>query len=395
MAMEFSPPELYKILVMAAPTGHLTLARAIISYLEDLPGVQIHTIDLVAGNFEWKIFRFFYRYTPFMMGLFFMIGLVKPILGLIAANNKKRMKEKIRQILVDEDPDLVITTYHGYTPILDEIRGQFRFKYINPVSDPVSLHPILYAPGADVNVGFDENAITYGIKLGIQKERLAAAGWFTHRVFFEPQPVAQIRQKLGLDEKLTLLVCAGSEGSHAMLALLPVLFVKHHPRPFQLVFITGTDQVLARQIQAFYRRAARINPQLPRTVIHTYTERMQEFLAVSDLVIGKAGPNFIFECVAQGKPFMAITHISGNESGNLALIEDNHLGWSAENPLKASKIISQVIENPSLLHEKSLALERMKERCAAGNLYIRQQVCEWIGWQETVYFNDKTISSPR
>jgi hypothetical protein len=124
----------------------------------------------------------------------------------------------------------VITTYHGYIPILDQVRGRFRFKYINPISDPVSLHPILYSHTADYNIGFDEACRDFGGRMNIPPERIMPSGWFTSRRFFEQQPVASIRQELGLQDHLTLMVCAGSEGNQAVLSLLPVLLFTRHPR---------------------------------------------------------------------------------------------------------------------------------------------------------------------
>ncbi len=51
----------YKVLILTAPSGHTTLARAIQSFLDDIPGVSIRTIDLVGDRPEWDLFRFFYR----------------------------------------------------------------------------------------------------------------------------------------------------------------------------------------------------------------------------------------------------------------------------------------------------------------------------------------------
>jgi UDP-N-acetylglucosamine:LPS N-acetylglucosamine transferase len=47
---------------------------------------------------------------------------------------------------------------------------------------------------------------------------------------------------------------------------------------------------------------------------------MAEVLSASDIVFGKAGPNFLFNVVACKKPFVAITHVGGQEDGNLDII---------------------------------------------------------------------------
>ncbi len=52
-------------------------------------------------------------------------------------------------------------------------------------------------------------------------------------------------------------------------------------------------------------------------------------MAASDVVMGKAGPNVLFESVVLGKPFIATTHFPGQERGNLAFIERYGLGYVA------------------------------------------------------------------
>jgi len=367
----------YKVLILTAPSGHLTLANAVKTFIEDIPQVTIKTIDLVGDRLEWKLFRFMYRYAPFLMKIPFLITSNLKVLQIIKNTNIRRYKIVLTSILEQEDPDLVITAYHGYIPILDQIRGKFKFKYINPISDPISLHPILFSSSADYNIGFDDSCQVFGQKLKISAERIASRGWFTARSFFKDQPLLTIRKEIGLQDQFTLMVCAGSEGNIAILMLLPVLFFSKHPRDFQLIFITGHNSGLSKTIRWFYRIASKVNPHLPVMTLSGYTDKMQEFIAVSDVVIGKAGPNLIFECVARQKPFIAISHINGNEDGNLGMITENNLGWVAENPLNANRLIKELIANPGMLLLKQNSLEKMTGKCYAGGMFLRERVQEW------------------
>lgn len=369
----------YKILILTAPTGHLTQARAVRSYFDDLSGVHVQMADLVGENLEWDLFRFMYRYAPFLMRIPFEVTRRSPaVLRWIGNTHTKRMKESVLALLDAEDPDLVVTTYHGYIPILDGIRQNYRFKYVNPITDPISLHPILFSRAADYNIGFDERCVDFGRSMGISPQKIAPAGWFTPRLFFERQPVEQIRAKLGLEALPTLLVCAGSEGNLAVLGLLPALLFRRQARPFQVIFIAGTNRSLAHTLKAACRRANRVNPAHPRTLVVPFTDHMVEYIAVSDVVIGKAGPNLIFESVAQRKPFVAIAHISGNEDGNLNLIRQHNLGWVAENPLHANRLITDILRDPSLLAEKAAAIERMAARGCQGGLFLREKILTWM-----------------
>jgi len=367
----------YKILILTAPSGHLTQARAVKSYLEDLPDVRIKTVDLAGQNLEWIGFRIMYRYLPFIMKIPFEVTKIPLVLRFVKSNNIKRLERKLPAVLAQEKPDLVITTYHGYIALLDRIKDGASFRFVNSITDPVGPHPIIFSQAADYNIGFDEACCQIGLRLGVPPEKMMPAGWFTSRSFFEPQPVDRIRQDLGLKDRLTLLVCAGSEGSNAILSLLPVLCFTRHHKPFQVIFVTGHNHALAGTIRNAYRMARRLNEAAPHIVIREYTDKMHELMAVSDVVIGKAGPNVIFESVARRKPFIAISHLSGNEGGNLAMIKEYNLGWVAENPFAAGRLIREIILNPGALAHKARDLEKMAARCYQSGQFLRAKVLEW------------------
>ncbi len=367
----------YKILILTAPSGHSTQARAAQSYLEDIPNVRIKTLDLVSNRIEWAAFRIIYQYFPFLMRIPFEFTRNPSTFKFIRNENIQRFKELLPAILEKEDPDLVITTYHGYIPVLDQVRERFRFKYVNSITDPITFHPILFSHTADINLAFSQSCREYAARLRISPEKIVPAGWLTTKCFFEPQPVDAIRQSLGLKRQLTLLISAGSEGSYAILNLLPVLFFTRHPEPFQLIFITGHNHTLANTIWRAYRLASHLNPSVPGIVVREFTDKMHEFMAVSDAVIGKAGPNLIFESAASGKPFVAITHLSGNEDGNLGMIKENDLGWVAENPFSAGRLVQNIIHDPSLLAQKTQGLARTAEKCYRCGQFLREKVLEW------------------
>ena len=59
------------------------------------------------------------------------------------------------------------------------------------------------------------------------------------------------------------------------------------------------------------------------------------------------------------------------------MIRENNLGWVAENPFTASKLIQDLIRNPALLSAKDHDLAITAERCHNGGLFLREKVLEW------------------
>jgi processive 1,2-diacylglycerol beta-glucosyltransferase len=80
-----------------------------------------------------------------------------------------------------------------------------------------------------------------------------------------------------------------------------------------------------------------------------YTTEVQKYLRASDIVVGKAGPNTIFESVATLTPFFAISHVSGQENGNLEIIKKYKIGYVEEKPVLATLRLKEIIENPKIL----------------------------------------------
>jgi UDP-N-acetylglucosamine:LPS N-acetylglucosamine transferase len=83
-----------------------------------------------------------------------------------------------------------------------------------------------------------------------------------------------------------------------------------------------------------------------------WIENMAEVLSACDIVFGKAGPNFLFDAVATQKPFVAITHIGGQEDGNIDIIKKKKLGWIKEKNGEISDFLFEYLENPKYFEEK-------------------------------------------
>ena len=75
-------------------------------------------------------------------------------------------------------------------------------------------------------------------------------------------------------------------------------------------------------------------------------------LTASDIVFGKAGPNFLFDVVARKKPMVAITHIGGQEDGNIEIIKKKGLGWVKEKPGQAADFLLEYLEDPKYYQRK-------------------------------------------
>jgi 1,2-diacylglycerol 3-beta-galactosyltransferase len=80
-----------------------------------------------------------------------------------------------------------------------------------------------------------------------------------------------------------------------------------------------------------------------------FTREIAPLVAAADVVMGKAGPNALFEAVALGKPFVATAYIPGQEKGNLRFIREHQLGWVALRPEEQRALLVGLICAPAQL----------------------------------------------
>jgi processive 1,2-diacylglycerol beta-glucosyltransferase len=72
-------------------------------------------------------------------------------------------------------------------------------------------------------------------------------------------------------------------------------------------------------------------------------------MAVADVIMGKAGPNMLFEAITLGKPFIATSYIPGQEEANLEFIRRHKLGWVAIKAEQQEVLLKKLLVGPSEL----------------------------------------------
>jgi processive 1,2-diacylglycerol beta-glucosyltransferase len=88
-----------------------------------------------------------------------------------------------------------------------------------------------------------------------------------------------------------------------------------------------------------------------------FTKEIAPYMAAADVVMGKAGPNMLFETVTLGKPFIATTYIPGQEECNLHMIEHYGLGWVALEPERQGDLIHDLVSSPGKLNAMSATVD--------------------------------------
>lgn len=350
---------------MTAPWGHASLGEffyEIFRSPENASAAEI--LNPVKNSSLWWSYNFFYLYFPSLNEIPFKASQnhpkqTKKIISQFSRKYTKTITHAINRFV----PDIVFSTHsYIFNPTLENLldRG-YKFRFFATISDPITLHPLLFSSKA-INLCYDKTAVKFGKTHNIPEEKIIPIGWPVRKQFYEKHDPAKIRQSLGLDPKtLTFMLCGGSEGTNAILKILPFLFrVKN---PLQIILVAGNNKLLYQIGKSLPRLTKEVfSDKKPNLTIKTmgFTNELASLVQTSDLVVGKAGPNLLFETIACERPFFAITHIHGQENGNLDVIRRKGLGWVEENGGKASKLLLQITENPEIL--KKFRINVLKEK---------------------------------
>jgi len=349
-----------KILVITdhMPWGHRSIARAIYGFLKS----KEKEGEIVTEYAEVKaetgvgndIYTFLYRYFPLSNRLTRWIPVVSKRARILIENLSVVNMPELKRLINRVRPDLVICCYWFHSHSLVKLRTEEKMKFglWSVVADPWTINPATFVAGADLNLVYDEVGVKMGLKYGVKPERIMKTGWWVREEMYRSIDRKQARKKLGVyDNRPVVFVGGGSLGTNSLAQLLPVLMMIKKKCAF--IFNTGTDKLLHSTIEEYVKLLRRMKLGEDLLVRNLgWIDNMAEVLTGSDMVFGKAGPNFLFDVVACHRPMVAITHIGGQEDGNVEIIKEKGLGWVKEKPGQAADFLLEYLDNPKYFQHK-------------------------------------------
>ncbi len=368
------------ILTDHMPWGHRSIAKALYGHLSNVSEKNGWTVDYVEVEAKTGLSGDLYSwsYRNFPLGN-------KVAVKLLTMKNLRKMAieycdkniSALKEALDKYEPDLVICSYFLHSQAMAKMKkiGGWKFKLWTVVADPWSINTLSFVEGADMHLVYDSVMVDAGKKYGILKNKMFASGWWVREEMYKKisnTEKKEVRRKIGLNDSIpAIFVGGGSLGNAAIKMLLPILLTIR--KPVQIVFNTGKDEKLHKMIDRFekiIKKMPYIRDNL-KIINLAWIENMAEILSVCDLILGKAGPNFLFDVVACNKPFVAITHIGGQEDGNIEIIKKKRLGLIAEDPIAMARVIRKFLNSPEKFLEQ---IGRGVDKEAKNNLETMSRI---------------------
>ena len=142
------------------------------------------------------------------------------------------------------------------------------------------------------------------------------------------EDIERIRNDFGLKEKkFTVLLTGGGDGGGKIYPIVKEILKEN--LDVQIVVVCGRNKILKEKLS-----------KLP-VVALDYTNRMPELMSIADLVVTKAGPGTIEECITKGLPIIITSYIFGQEKANIAYAKERTRAYYEKNSGKVVGLIKK------------------------------------------------------
>ena len=329
-----------KILIFISKPGggHISLAEALRDRLKDR-----HTVELVDPQpaLVHTHYRLVSRHALWLWAAEFRHSDTPARSRVAHRTYATLVSHSIESALSSAKPDLVISTYPFLTSEVTHAMQRLERKtpFVMLLSDPNGVHQA-WLTERQATAVFAPTRETYAqaISAGFPLPALHLTGWPVRAQFYRSSPYArqETLSGLGLDpDHFTVFLQGGGEGAARFVRTVEAVLAVPG---VQVILATGTNSKLFNRIRG-----------MPRLFALPFKPEIAAYMAAADVVMGKAGPNMLFEAVTLGKPFLATAYIPGQEQANLEFIQRYGLGWVALDTRAQTELIQLLVSSPSRL----------------------------------------------
>lgn len=250
-------------------------------------------------------------------------------------------------------PDSIICTHFLPANALVEVPAKYTINCLKSiVMTDYDKHALLLAPKLEYYFVATEKMQWKMIQHGIKKEHIINTGIPVDPVFNTQKDQKKLREKLNIDlNEKVILVLSGGQGMGKADDIVKGLF--KISQKTTIIAIAGKNKKLEKRLKQLD-----LPKHLPLKIIG-WTNSIDEYMRISEVVITKPGGMTTTECIALNKPIIAIHPIPGQEQANaLHIIENNYgkIALSYEDiSYYADKYISKSISIKDKIEKKPAA----------------------------------------
>ncbi len=322
-----------KIMILTAATGggHLRAAHALEEYIKGHTSHDVLTVDALKAvgklldRTVCDSYLFMAKKTPALFGKLYKRTNRQSRFSSLVPKLNGKFASLLLKAVQEYGPDAIVTTHPFAAEMAASLKesGLIGASLVSVITD-YGPHRAYTAPGVDAYSVACDDMVAATCGLGVPREKIHPFGIPVHEAFFQPEETpeerSQARRALGLDPDLpTLLFMAGSFGVSNIIKLFRSL--SETKVPMQLIVITGRNK----KLYAAFEEELRQQPHPPTKLVF-FTNEVENYMRLSDLLITKPGGLTVSEALACNLPLAVFDAIPGQEEDNAAFLSAHGMG---------------------------------------------------------------------
>ena len=359
-----------KVLVLYASYGggHLSAARSINEFIEyNYPNIQTELIDCVKyinkalEAVTTKAYSEMAKKVPNAWGHIYKGADSGPISKISTASNKV-MAIKLKKLLEEKNPDLVICTHPFASQMCSYLKrkGKTNVKIATILTD-FAIHN-QWVVGHEYtdyffvsHLGMKEDLITEGV----DSNKIYTTGIPLSNKFLLEYDKSQILKNFGLiPGKKTVLFFGGGELGLGKTYTFDLFksFVKNDN--IQIVALPGKNQKMKTHFENYVEEMGKENS----VKVLDYTDKVAQLMSISDLVVTKPGGLTTTESLASGLPIVVINPIPGQEEENAEFLEKSQVAIWIKKDDNVEEILNDLFSDPDKMQKMKINARLMAKK---------------------------------
>ncbi|HWI49790.1 MAG TPA: glycosyltransferase [Rummeliibacillus sp.] len=328
--------------------GHKQVANAISEAVHlEIPNINPITVDIMQliHPHTNTLSSYFYKSSvknfPAMYGFLYRKTRLKSSFSETIGAILSFGMRSLQKIIETTQPVVIVSTYPFAASIVSKLKehGLIDIPAITIITDYTN-HSFWLYPYTDEYVVASKQIRQQLVELGVEDYKIKDTGIPIRKSFDEHQSREALSLKYGLDpQKFTLLVMGGGDGFIGK-GIEDFLAMSNN---MQIIIVCGRNDKLKKQLTAKFESKS------DEIIVMGFCEKMQEVMAISDLMISKPGGVTVSEAMFMELPLLIYKPLPGQEEDNTQYLLDSGLAFFAKNEQDLFSQINQIIANPNEL----------------------------------------------
>ncbi len=394
-----------KVLILSATTGggHMRAANALKDYImEQEPDSIVKIEDTIeyASPLLNKAVTEGYVYmatkTPKMYGSFYRTTDKETAMNKTVEIAVSQFRKKFVPLIEDFKPDIIVTTHSIGTEMAAALKKKEHMKVpvISIITD-FAVHQTYISDGVDAYILSSYEMIRQMVDRGIARTKLYPYGIPVKQSFYRPIDRRQAFESEKMNPDLpVILIMAGSFGVTDILKIYHKI-VKS-PCDFQIVVITGKNEKLYETFDKYLSKLALNNtwfefniekpigfqssirmsrhkkPSKPTKLLF-YTDEVEKYMQMADMIVTKPGGLTVSESIATGLPMGIFKAIPGQEEQNADYLVREGMAVRLSKSNQCTEVITELMQHPQKLAAMRQAIKDSSRGNSAANIYLLMQ----------------------